>query len=370
MNISTETLNILSDIHKDLGRLISELQKSAEPVTEKAEAVSKPEPTEEPISKVKKPLDISSRKERESAESVPSADDDFTEEDLDKLSYNNLKKLAKDLGISATGARDELTAKILEMKSADSDSDVEEKTDIKKSKSSPKPLGKKSEPEVSEEEPEEELDPVEKSVNEAVKDMTDEEIADFLTDVGVRAKGKRQALIAAVVKAVREGKIELDDSDDEEEEEKKPSPAESKSSKKDTKKEEPVEEEEDDEEYSVNDPENPNMPDKRREAVEDFINEANSQYGGGEITDDDMREWAIENELLSKSEAKKMSGQELLDLYIDVSCNFIDDEGETVEEEGAYSVNGVPYCCGKPLKYNKDNKTYICETCGSEYEDD
>lgn len=358
MNISTETLNILSDIHKDLGRLISELQKSAEPVTEKAEAVSKPEPTE-PVSKVKKPLDISSRKERESAESVPSADDDFTEEDLDKLSYNNLKKLAKDLGISATGARDELTAKILEMKSADSDSDVEEKTDIKK-----------SEPEVSEEEPEEELDPVEKSVNEAVKDMTDEEIADFLTDVGVRAKGKRQALIAAVVKAVREGKIELDDSDDEEEEEKKPSPAESKSSKKDTKKEEPVEEEEDDEEYSVNDPENPNMPDKRREAVEDFINEANSQYGGGEITDDDMREWAIENELLSKSEAKKMSGQELLDLYIDVSCNFIDDEGETVEEEGAYSVNGVPYCCGKPLKYNKDNKTYICETCGSEYEDD
>lgn len=43
MNISTEILNILCDIHKDFGRLISELQKSVEPTTEKAESVSKPE---------------------------------------------------------------------------------------------------------------------------------------------------------------------------------------------------------------------------------------------------------------------------------------------------------------------------------------
>ena len=42
------------------------------------------------------------------------------------------------------------------------------------------------------------------------------------------------------------------------------------------------------------------------------------------------------------------------------------DEGKDVEEPGAYTVNGVPYCCGKPLK-EVDN-TFICEVCGAEYE--
>ena len=50
------------------------------------------------------------------------------------------------------------------------------------------------------------------------------------------------------------------------------------------------------------------------------------------------------------------------------SCLLIDDEGEMPEEEGAYTVNGIPYCCGHELKYNEDNETYICETCGAEYE--
>ena len=45
---------------------------------------------------------------------------------------------------------------------------------------------------------------------------------------------------------------------------------------------------------------------------------------------------------------------------------YIDDDGEMPEEEGAYLVNDVPYCCGRPLKL-VDN-TYVCEFCGGEYD--
>ena len=38
------------------------------------------------------------------------------------------------------------------------------------------------------------------------------------------------------------------------------------------------------------------------------------------------------------------------------------------DEEGAYTVNGIPYCCGHELAFNEDNDTYICEVCGGEYE--
>ena len=44
-------------------------------------------------------------------------------------------------------------------------------------------------------------------------------------------------------------------------------------------------------------------------------------------------------------------------------------DGEIVEE-GAYTVNGVPYCCGRPLSYDEDEGKYVCEHCGGEYEAD
>ncbi|MGL5913253.1 MAG: hypothetical protein ACRCZB_03735, partial [Bacteroidales bacterium] len=53
-----------------------------------------------------------SRKAREAAEVIPSPEA-ITEESLNSLSYNNLKKLAKDMGIPAIGSRDDLTAKLL-----------------------------------------------------------------------------------------------------------------------------------------------------------------------------------------------------------------------------------------------------------------
>lgn len=323
------------------------------------------------------------------AEADPDTDGEITEEYLEGLSYNNLKKLAKQLGITAVGAREELVEKILTLNGGEADGadeaddddedDKPAKTSPKKSAPAKKPLGKKSAPEPEpededEDDEDEEEDPIVTSVNEAVKDMTDEEIADFLTDVGIRAKGKRQALIAAVVKAVREGKIELDDEDEEEENpvrESRRTDSKTKAPDKKSKKSknEPEEEEDEDEKESddINDPDNEDMTDERREAIREFTSEAQEQFDSGELTRKDIVSWLTDMGVEDKSSCKSMTDDELFERYVYVSCLFIDDEGE-MNEEGGYTVNGVPYCCGAPLKYSKDTKTYICEACGSEYE--
>jgi len=117
----------------------------------------------------------------------------------------------------------------------------------------------------------------------------------------------------------------------------------------------------------VNDTDNEDMTDERRAAIEAFDSETRSDFEDGSITRKDIIEWLNEFHQ-TKDTMKKKSDEDLLDEYIYCSCLLINDEGEMPEEEGAYTVNGIPYCCGHELKFNEDNDTYICETCGGEYE--
>ena len=50
-----------------------------------------------------------------SAKSADEVSSEYTKEELDGMSYNDLKKLAKELGISAVGNRKEITEKILKL---------------------------------------------------------------------------------------------------------------------------------------------------------------------------------------------------------------------------------------------------------------
>lgn len=332
----------IKGVRDSLNVLIDELENSAvasaEPVVE--------EKTEVPAETAPK-----SRKEREASETLPDVNETLTEEKLNSLSYNNLKKLAKEMGISATGSRDELTAKIL---NAEVTAPAEEEEEEAPVEETPKTKAvKKTEPvEEESEEDEEEEDPLVARVMEAVEDMTNEEIADILADVGVVAKGKRQSLISAVIKAVRDGKIDLDDEESEDEEEEV---------------EETTTEESEEEEFDVNDTKNPDMTKERREAIEAHISETREGFENGDITRKEMIDWLNEfND--TKDTMKKKSDDEILEEYLYCSSLLINDEGEMPEEEGAYTVNGIPYCCGHELAYNEDNETYICEVCGSEYE--
>lgn len=285
------------------------------------------------------------RKERESAEVIPTV---ITAESLDSLSYNTLKKLAKERGISASGSRDELTSRLLENPGEISDSP---NLHVVRSEAE---AG--DEPEVEDAadvEEEEDIDSILKRVNEAVADLSNEELMDILTDVGVKAKGKRQSLIEATVRAVKDGLLDLSDDEDEEGGE-------------DTADEDDTQSEC---EYEPNDTDNPDMTEERRAAIQAFIEEATNDFKKGNITRKELIEWLNEFNG-TKDPMKKSSDEEILNSYIHASCLLINDEGEFPEEEGAYTVNGIPYCCGRALKCVETDgvTTYICETCGNEYE--
>lgn len=264
----------------------------------------------------------------------------LTREQLEGMTYNNIKKLAKEMGVSAVGNREEITARILGEEVEVEAEDVVEEA-----------------PETVEVD-EKDNDPLYAKVIDAVADMSNEEIADILADCGIPAKGKREALIEKVVEAVRDGAIDFDD-----EEEEAPAPA------KKTKKEPapaPVEEEEDEEEDLTNDIDNPNMTEARKDAILEQDSDIRKQFKKGEVTRDNLVEF-LQSFYDTDEDMEEMSDDEILDTYIDAVCRLIDDEGDLIEE-GAYTLNGEPACCGRVLSYSEDTGMFICEHCGEEYE--
>ena len=364
--MNAKVIEAIKGIRDNLTILIEELEESSK--TTLANAPETIEVIEEPEVEVQEEVESDTpsktRKEREANEKLPNHEEGLTQEQLDGLSYNNLKRLAKDMGIPAVGSRDDLTQKILNYDGAEVESDAEEeeedapaptKSPFKGTAKTPEPVD-----EEDDDDEEEEVDPLIAKVNEAVEDMTDEEIMDVLADVGVKAKGKRQALISAVIKAVKEGKIDLDDDSEEE------SSDEDVEDKVDS--EETVgESSEESAEYGVNDPNNPDMTKERLTAIQAYESEIRTDFSKGDLDRKQLVDWLNEYHN-TKDTMKKKSDEDILNEYIHCSCLLINDDGEMPEEDGAYTVNGVPYCCGHELAYNEDNNTYICEVCGSEYE--
>lgn len=127
-------------------------------------------------------------------------------EDLNSKTLKELKDLAKELGVSTKGSKSTIIGRILEAQDTVEEVVEEPKENI-----------------LTEEEVEEfeeatetgEDNPLEAQLNE----MSVEELADILAEVGISTKGKKQSLIAKVLKAVEEGKIELADEEDADEEE-------------------------------------------------------------------------------------------------------------------------------------------------------
>ena len=272
-----------------------------------------------------------------------------TREQLDGMTYNNIKKLAKEFGVSAVGNRDEITARILG--TTDDESVMKE------------PIANAPETQEAPEEvpvDEKDNDPLYAKVVETVADMSNEEIADVLVDIGISAKGKREALIEKVVQAVKDGLLDFDDEEESEEEETvTEAPA---------KKKEVVEsvESDDEEDDMTNDIDNPDMTEARKKAIIAQDDEIRNQFKKGEVTRKDLVEF-LQSFYDVEDDMDDMSDEDLLDTYIDAVCRLVDDDGDLIEE-GAYSLNGEPACCGRVLSYSEDTKMFICERCGEEYE--
>ena len=293
----------------------------------------------------------------EAPETTEVAPKTVAREQLDGMTYNNIKKLAKEMGVSAVGNREDITARILgESVEAETEEAPVEEAPAKTTK---KTKVEKTEPEEVEVD-EKDNDPLYAKVVDTVAEMSNEEIADILADIGVSAKGKREALIEKVVQAVRDGLLDFDDEDEEEVEE-TPAPA-----KKAEKAPAPVEEDEDDEEDLTNDIDNPEMTEARKKAILAQDNSIRKQFKKGEVARDNLVEF-LQSFYDTDEDMDDMSDDDLLDTYIDAVCRLVDDEGDLIEE-GAYTLNGEPACCGRVLVYSEDTNVFVCEHCGEEYE--
>lgn len=303
---------------------------------------------------------------------------EYTEEDLKDMSYNDLKKLCKELGIPAIGSRAEIVDKIVNGESEDSDDEEEEAPKTKGRTAPAKPTSKKSAP-VKEEEPEEddsEDEPDDEDeeqttldlVKEATEDMTDEDIANLLIENGISAKGKRQALIDKLVKAIDDGIIEIGDEDEEDEPEEEEKPAEKKSSKKDKKAED--DEEEDDEEVEEN-PDVTKFTKKRKATFDKRKKELISARKSGKLKDKAIAKY-VSDYYHGEVDLDDLSEDDIFEHYLELISLTIDDDGDTYETEECYSINDNVYCCGHPCEFDESTGEYTCTECDSVYstEDD
>ena len=103
---------------------------------------------------------------------------------------------------------------------------------------------------------------------------------------------------------------------------------------------------------------------ERKQAIDDFTAETTEAFENEEISVEDMREFIKD---FGEKISKKASDEEVLAKYIECASMLIDDDGNTVEE-GAYMLNGVPFCCGHALEISEDETGGKCLICGEEYE--
>ena len=108
------------------------------------------------------------------------------------------------------------------------------------------------------------------------------------------------------------------------------------------------------------------MTEARRKAIIAQDNSIRKQFKKGEVTRDNLVEF-LQSFYDTEEDMDDMSDDDLLDTYIDAVCRLVDDEGDLIEE-GAYTLNGEPACCGRVLAYSEDTNVFICEHCGEEYE--
>ena len=253
----------------------------------------------------------------------------MSEETLKGMGYADLKALAKNVGVSAKGTKSQLLKVLIEyFKNMDEETPVEAP-------------------------PQEEV-PAEVETDEATEgedtravvlrmieenEMSDDDIREVLKDAGMSDKGKHEALIDKLVSAIDDGIIQLEDEEDDE-----PAPAEVE-----------AEEEESNE---------PAITPERAKGIEKLMEEVDEQFKDGSLTASDIREFL--DQFGDVTIPKKASADKLLELYKENVSMLVDDEGN-VCEEGAYFINNVPYCCGRPLNVADDN-TATCSVCGETYE--
>ena len=275
---------------------------------------------------------------------------EYTYEELMDMPYNDMKKYAKSVGVTAMGSREKIVNDILKtygVEAPDEDEEDEDEAPKKKAPAGKKtPASKKSAPVEEEDEEDEEEDEVTAQVNEAVKDMEDSEIAELLKQAGLPSKGKRTALIARVIKGVKDEVIDLDGEEDEDEDE------------------ESIYD-------SLNDYENNDeIPEERAAAIKKFEAATNKKVKAKTLKMAMIKK-ALTAYQGDEADLSEAGDEELVEAYIDMKCRFIDDEGDNYDgTDDAYYVNGMLACHGYICEESEDGSSLVCPVCGAEYENE
>ena len=292
----------------------------------------------------------------------------FDVEQLKSMKYNDFKKLAAQLGVKCTGTRDEIMERILALDVTITSNEAEVSEPVKEDKApaksdntaKSKKLGKAKVDEPTKDEFDEQAE-------EIAKDTDVEDIIEALADVDIKATEKDA--VQKLAEALREGLIELDSEEEVEEEVEEV--------------EEETVDEADDDEYEITadsyfpelDPEGYNNPDemtvKRAESVVSKMDEILTAYSEGDLTDEDISSYVEDNATESEIDLLGDDYDELdiLKLYMELVKRTIDNDGEEHEQGEPYEVADKDVCCGHKLKYIKKTNKYVCEHCGTEYEE-
>lgn len=339
---------VLSTVNTESGEVVS--QEVIEPVKEEP----KTEPVVEEITPVEK-IVPEVKEEPTTTLNIPS------EEELNALSYNELKSKAKELGVKAVGSKKVIIANILALASQG-----EEKTEEPHEVSEPMDdldlekdevvteedtegeieieIGEDLEDEDEEELPEETNNIYDKIAND-LKGYTDEELADILSSVGVSPKGRRQALLSKIVQAIEDGKLEWEDEES-----------------LDIEPEDDTEEVEAEQVKETDEGNNFNGTETRKHACYEESERIESEYNKDNLSDKEILKFLKD---YHNGRYVSLGQEEDLEEYMAIHCGLIDDEGKKHELADPYYIGDDVYCCGHKLKEVNDD--YYCEICGTTY---
>lgn len=406
---------VLEDVTEDKFTIVEKTPSVKAEESEKVKVpVEEPEPEEKAEEEVAEPTPVEENEVEEEDVFAKKADE------LKDKSVAELRNIAREMGLPIRGNKSAILGRIVEalVEQEEKVEQVEEPVE--------------EEPEVTEEvvedveeveEEDEEPADENEELQAKLEQLDVEDLADLCNELEIPAKGKKQGLIARLMKAHMDGEVDLSDLEFEEAEEEEDVDEDEgidvkevlgeqplkvlkaiakecniKLALKDKKDvvieklmgadedalanalveagiieladEEPepvedeVEETEELEEITFEGSE------ERQEKCIEIFNETAEAIENGDIEESDIREFFEDRFKGNKSELKKIENMDfgaLANMYCSIVANLVDDDGEEVELEEPYMVGDTPYCCGVPMK-KLDETTYLCEIDGEEVE--
>ena len=417
----------IENLVKGLKIIVEEVSEGKFTIVEKIPSVKAVEEPEEVEAPVVEENEAEEEPVKEPVEPLPQGHEEAVAKKADELkdkTVAELRTIAREMGLPIRGSKSAILGRIVEALSQQEESEVEQVEE---------PV--EDEPEVPEEvveDVEEAEDVVEEEEDEPADENEElqakleqldvEDLADLCNELEIPAKGKKQGLIARLMKAHIDGEVDLSDLEFEEAEEEENVDEDEGIDVKEVLEEQPlkvlkalakecniklalkdkkdvvieklmgadedalanalveagivdladepepvedeVEETEEVEEITFEGSE------ERQEKCIEIFNETAEAIDTGDIEESDIREFFEDRFKGNKSELKKIENMDfgaLANMYCVIVANLVDDDGEEVELEEPYMIGDTPYCCGVPMK-KLDETTYLCEIDGEEVE--